>query len=90
MTITPETPTPAAAGPTLPVPNGYVVVNDGEVLARMLRDDDDIAAGLAALRKGHVMDASGPLLESFTRLSTTLDMAAVEIRHIRNLLRCAS
>jgi hypothetical protein len=76
----------AVAGPTLPVPNGYVVLDDGAVLARMLADDDDIAALLAALRKGHTLDAGGPLMAAFTRASTTVEMLAIEIRHIRNLL----
>lgn len=77
----------AGTGPTtLPIPNGYVKLDDTAVLERMLADDKDITTLLVTLRDGHVLDATGPLLEAFTRASVTADMLAIELRHIRNLL----
>lgn len=95
MTLTPSTPVPATGsaalavgtGPALPIAGGgYVQLDDGEVVGRLLADDDDMAALLHVLRRKHLMDGGGPLFEAFTRLSGTLEMAAIEIRHIRNLL----
>lgn len=94
---TPMTPVAAAAaagsaavtGPTpvsLPVPSGYVVLDDREVVSRLMADDDDMVALLAALQRKHLMDGGGPLFEAFTRMSGTLEMLAIEVRHIRRLL----
>jgi hypothetical protein len=79
-------PTAANVGPTLLIPDGYVVLNDTEMVERLIADDNDMVALLAALRRKHLMDGGGPLFEAFTRMSGTLEMLAVEVRHIRNLL----
>jgi hypothetical protein len=86
VTAAAAAPMAAVTGPTLPIPNGYIQLDDGEVLGRMLADDDDIAALLAALRRKHSMDGGGPLFQAFTRMSGTLEMLAIEVRHLRNLL----
>lgn len=85
MTI--QTPTPAVtAGSGV----GSIVLTDAEVVGRLLADDSDMTVLLGVLRDKHLMDGGGPLFEAFTRLSGTLEMAAIEIRHIGNLLRGAS
>ena len=93
MTDMTQTPTaavraaPAAAvGHTLPVPGGYVQLDDTEMVGRMLADDQDILALAHRLRDAHLMDATGPLLSAFARLDGLMEAAAIEIRMIRNYL----
>lgn len=85
-TVTAAYPTAVGAGSNLPIPTGYVVLDDTEVIGRMLADDSDMVALLAALQRKHLMDGGGPLFEAFSRMAGTLEMLAIEVRHIRNLL----
>lgn len=96
MTLTPQAlasgvaaavdPPAPGVGPTLPVPGGYVQLDESEVVGRMLADDKDITVLARALRDAHVLDASGPLLLAFTRLDGLMEAAAIEIRMIQNYL----
>ncbi len=93
MTLTPQSPSVAVGaaatatdGPILPIPSGYVRLNDREVVGRMLADDEDILTLAHKLRDAHVLDASGPLLSSFARLDGLMEAVAIEIRMIHNYL----
>lgn len=96
MTLTPQAPASGVAaaadppapgvGPTLPVPGGYVQLDESEVVGRMLADDKDIVALAHRLRDAHLLDAGGPLLASFARLDGLTEAVAIEIRFIRNQL----
>ena len=84
--VTAPLPTAVGAGPILPIPSGYVRLDDTEALQRMLRNIADNAALLAAVKEHHTLDAGGPLLMAFTRLVGMEEAEAIEVRHIRNLL----
>jgi hypothetical protein len=94
MTLTPHTPVPATGsaalavgtGPALPIPGGYVQLDDRSVLDRMLSNIRDNEALLAAVKAHHVMDAGGPLMQAFSRLVGMEEAEAIEVRHINNLL----
>lgn len=75
-----------ATHPTLPTAGGYVQLDEGDVVGRMLADDKDITVLADALRRAHLLDASGPLLSAFTRLDGLMEAAAIEIRLIHNYL----
>jgi len=93
MTV-PLTPVPAAGsaapvvgtGPTLPIPGGYVALDDRSVLERMLSNIRDNEALLAAVKAHHVLDAGGPLMQAFSRLVGMEEAEAIEVRLIKNML----
>lgn len=93
MTLTPQAPAlGVAAAAQLPAPGagpnppGYVQLDDRSVLDRMLSNIRDNEALLAAVKAHHVMDASGPLMQAFSRLVGMEQAEAIEIRLIRRYL----
>lgn len=62
------------------------VVDDASLIVRLLDDDRDMVAIVHAIRDRHVLDRTAQLMESFVRFDGLMEAAAIEIRHIRNLL----
>jgi hypothetical protein len=94
MTLTPQAPASGVAAAVDPPAPGvgptYVALDDRSVLDRMLSNIRDNEALLAAVKAHHVMDASGPLMQAFSRLVGMEQAEAIEIRLIRRYLGGAS
>jgi hypothetical protein len=65
-------------------------LDEAAAFVLMLEDDSEIKRLLSALREQHTRDATAPLMSAFARAAGAVEMLAIEIRHIRNLLGGAS